>query len=81
MISAKSQDPSPAYRGLAYIVFEELPLADFNDNIPSFTFEVTRKANVTKDASVEDLVKSIVMIPGSGEYVYDTNCNKYRGNL
>ena len=72
LISAKSNDPSPAYRGLAYIVFEELPLADFNDNIPGFTFEVTRKANVTRDVSVEDLVKSIVMIPGSGEYVYDT---------
>ncbi len=72
LISSKSKEPSPAYRGLAYIVFEELPLADFSDNIPNFTFEVTRKANVNQDASVEDLVKSIVMIPGSGEYVYDT---------
>ena len=71
-MSARSKDPTPAYRGLAYIVFEELPLADFNDIIPNFSFEVTRKANIKKSASVEDLVKSMIMIPGSGEYVYDT---------
>jgi len=47
-------------------------LNDFNNTIPNFSFEVLRKANITIDASVEDLVKSMVMIPGSGEYVYDT---------
>lgn len=107
LILARSAGVSPAYRGLAYIVFEALPLADFSDNVPYFTFEVTRKANrvlskaaneeqvqetcgaqdrsvlkVREDQStgmtkqlpsvVENLVKSIVMIPGSGEYVYDT---------
>ena len=72
LISAKSIDPCPGYRGLAYIVFERLPLADFNDIIPSFEFEVTRKSNIQQVSSVEDLVTSMVMIPGSGEYVYDT---------
>jgi hypothetical protein len=72
LIAAKSKDPTPAYRGLAYIVFENLPLAEFNDIIPNLSFEVNRKPNVKQESSVEDLVESIIMIPGSGEYVYDT---------
>ena len=30
----------PAYRGLAYVVFEDLPLADFGNRIPVLSFEV-----------------------------------------
>ena len=30
----------PAHRGLAYVVFEHLPLADFGNRLPSLTFEV-----------------------------------------
>jgi hypothetical protein len=45
-------------------VFEDLPLADFEDVIPNLSFEVTRKANVPTTYTVEDMVKSIVMIPG-----------------
>lgn len=33
---------APGYRGMAYIVFEDLPLEDFGNRIPSLTFEVTR---------------------------------------
>lgn len=65
-------DGAPAYRGLAYVVFEQLPLSDFNNMIPNLSFEVTRKANIAEQTSVEDIVESIVIIPGSGEYVYDT---------
>ena len=72
LMVASCIDIQPAYRGLAYIVFENLPLADFNDNIPQFTFEVTRKSNINHSPLVEDLVTSMVMIPGTGEYVYDT---------
>ena len=65
-----------AFRGLSYIVFEELPLGDFNNSIPNFSFEVTRKANIPstleKNICVEDLVRSINIIPGTGEFVYDT---------
>jgi hypothetical protein len=63
---------APGFRGLAYIIFEDLPLVDFGNIIPSFSFEVIRKANIPSIFSVEDLVKSMVMIPGSGEFVYDT---------
>ncbi|MGI4776226.1 MAG: baseplate megatron protein TIM-barrel domain-containing protein, partial [Janthinobacterium lividum] len=63
---------APAYRGLAYIVFEDLPLSDFDQNVPVFSFEIIRKANIANTNCVEDIVKSMVIIPGSGEYVYDT---------
>ena len=33
-------DQCPAYRGLAYAVLEDVPLADFGNRIPSLTFEV-----------------------------------------
>lgn len=72
LILQHCQNTAPAFRGLAYIVFDNLPLGDFNNCVPAFSFEVTRKANVPGVLSVEDVVKSMVMIPGSGEYVYDT---------
>ena len=64
----------PAYRGLAYVVIEDFPLADFGNRIPNFTFEVKKKALLPdyQGEPVEKMVKSIIMIPGSGEFVYDT---------
>ncbi|MDJ0276410.1 phage tail protein [Sphingomonas sp. 2R-10] len=35
---------APAYRGVAYAVFEDLALADFGNRIPSLTFEVEADA-------------------------------------
>ena len=37
----------PAYRGYAYVVFPDLPLDQFNNNIPNFTFEVVGQGAVT----------------------------------
>ena len=33
---------APAYRGTAYIVFEDLRLGDFGNRLPNFTFEVVK---------------------------------------
>ena len=63
---------TPAHRGLAYIVFERLPLSNFGGRIPGFSFEVTRRPENRDDAGLESNIKSMVMIPGSGEFVYDT---------
>lgn len=38
---------APAYRGLAYAVFEDLPLAEFANHIPSLSFEIEADANDT----------------------------------
>lgn len=61
---------TPAYRGIAYVVIEDFPLGDYGNRIPNFTFEVRRPVRPTP--SVEDLVKDVVLIPGSGEFVYST---------
>jgi Putative phage tail protein len=36
---------TPAYRGLAYVVVEELQLADFGNRIPNFSFEVATEGS------------------------------------
>ncbi len=33
---------TPAFRGLAYLVFEDMPLADYGNRIPNITVEVTK---------------------------------------
>jgi len=38
--SAEGAGETPAYRGLAYAVFENLQLEDFGNRIPSLTFEI-----------------------------------------
>ncbi len=60
---------TPAFRGIAYIVFDNLPLEEFANRVPNFSFEVIRRSKIS---GVEDLVRDMVMIPGSGEFVYDT---------
>ena len=60
----------PAYRGMAYVVIEDFPLAQYGNRIPNFTFEVRR--TVKFSPSVEDKIKDIVLIPGAGEFVYGT---------
>lgn len=65
---------TPAYRGLAYVVVEDFPIGDFGNRIPNFTFEVVR-ATAQRDNGelpVESMVSSVMLIPGSGEFVYDT---------
>ena len=59
---------APAYRGLAYVVFENMALADFGNRIPQLSFEVHRSV----EPFGED-IKGVVLIPGSGEFVYATS--------
>jgi len=40
MAAAQGMGRTPAHRGMAYVVFEDLALADFGNRIPSLTFEV-----------------------------------------
>jgi hypothetical protein len=65
---------TPAYRGMAYVVIEDFPLASFGNRIPNFTFEVTRNATTStqNETRLEEQIDSVVLLPGSGEYVYDT---------
>lgn len=62
---------APAYRGIAYVVIEDLELAAFGNRVPQFTFEVVRAAEPAAVPVVEDLaatIPGVCMIPGTGEY-------------
>ncbi|MCR6498898.1 glycoside hydrolase/phage tail family protein [Shinella sp. CPCC 101442] len=57
---------TPAYRGLAYVVFEHLPLDTFGNRIPVLQFEVLKPIG-----SLEEKVRAVTIIPGSSEHGYD----------
>ncbi|MBY8977411.1 glycoside hydrolase TIM-barrel-like domain-containing protein [Rhodobacteraceae bacterium NNCM2] len=59
---------TPAYRGTAYVVFEELPLANFGNRLPQLSFEVFRPLG--NEDSAETLIKAVTLIPSTGEFVY-----------
>ncbi len=52
MAQAEGVARCPAYRGLAYVVFEDLELADYGNRIPSLTFEILADAGSTSIAAV-----------------------------
>lgn len=62
---------APAYRGTAYVVFEDLVLEPFGNRVPQFSFEVIRPeqgAYTDADGALEDAVRAVALIPGTGEY-------------
>jgi hypothetical protein len=63
----------PAYRGLAYLVFEEFELADFGNRIPQITAEIINPLDTTGPDDLEELVKSVCILPGHGEFALATN--------
>ena len=67
IVAREGGDAAPAYRGVAYIVFEHMALAEFGNRLPQLSFEVFRSVD-----AFEETVRAVVMIPGSGEFVYAT---------
>ena len=61
---------TPAYRGTAYVVFEDLNLGAFGNRLPQISFEVFRP--LADPDTAEGLVKAVTMIPASGEFAYAT---------
>ncbi len=68
LIEAKEgTDFAPAYRGLAYIVFDRLPLENFGNRIPQISVEVVRPVG-----KLERMIRAVTIIPGASEFGYDT---------
>jgi hypothetical protein len=59
--AAEGASQTPAYRGMAYAVFEDLALGDFGNRIPNLTFEIVADT-VEEDASLDlgDAVRALV---------------------
>ncbi|WP_116134345.1 glycoside hydrolase/phage tail family protein [Tropicimonas sp. IMCC34043] len=62
---------APANRGTAYVVFEDLPLADFGNRVPQIKVEVFGRSG-----EMENLVRGVNIIPGSTEWGYNTKVVK-----
>ncbi|MGN7292373.1 baseplate multidomain protein megatron [Rhizobium sp. SAFR-030] len=67
---------APAYRGTAYVVFDNLALEKFGNRLPQLTFEVFRRVSSSDGDSIETMVRAVTMIPGAGERAYDTKVQK-----
>lgn len=63
---------TPGFRGLAYIVFEDLPLKEFGNRIPQLSFEIEKSLRESDPNALENRLTAVSMIPGSGEFVYGT---------
>ncbi len=67
--SYKGFENTPAFRGLCYVVIRNFSLNRYDGRIPNFSFDVVCKKSLENQNS---MIKSICVIPGSGEFVYDT---------
>ena len=61
----------PGYRGLAYIVFEDMQINAFGNRIPQLTFELTKPVTRSDGDAAGDLITGIDLIPGTTEFGYD----------
>src|SRR5258707_13387250 len=66
ILAKEGANNSPAYRGLAYVVFERLPLADCGNRIPQLSFEIIRPVG-----ALERMVRAVTLIPGTTEFGYE----------
>jgi hypothetical protein len=66
IVAKEGAENAPAYRGLAYVVFERLALADFGNRVPQFAFEVVRPVD-----GLGAMIRAVCLIPGASEFAYD----------
>ena len=67
IVAKEGASNAPAYRGLAYVVFERLPLEQFGNRLPQLSFEV-----IASGGGAGQHVRAVNIIPGSSEFGYDT---------
>ncbi len=65
IVAKEGAGSAPAYRELAYMVFENFSLAAFGNRIPQLSFEVVRPLD-----GLCDMIRAVDLIPGASEYAY-----------
>ncbi len=71
IVAVEGTDHAPAYRGTAYVVLEDLPLGQFGNRVPQFSFEVmhpSEDGGAQATADIARQVQGVALIPGTGEY-------------
>ncbi|MBN2760891.1 MAG: glycoside hydrolase/phage tail family protein [Rhodobacteraceae bacterium] len=61
---------APAYRGIAYVVIEDLELGAFGNRVPQVSFEVMRAVAAPEGMSGQ--VQGVALMPGTGDFTYAT---------
>ena len=61
-----TQGVAPGYRGLCYLVVEQLPLNRFGNRIPQLSVELCRAVG-----DLEPDIRAVTVIPGATEFGYD----------
>lgn len=80
IVAVEGENMTPAYRGTAYVVFENLDLTRFGNRIPQFNFEVVRKPEPLPEGEPREageLVRAVALVPGTGEYALATEPVSY----
>ena len=65
-VSSVQSDAAPAYRGLAYVVFEDFNISGFGNRIPQLNFEV-----FNTQSELGPKIQALALLPG-GEFAHDT---------
>lgn len=72
IVAVEGDEVVSAYRGTAYLVFEEINLTEgFANRIPQLHVEVY-KSPAAGRAEFEDKIRALTIIPSSGEFAYGT---------
>jgi hypothetical protein len=66
IVAKEGTGNAPAYRGLAYVVFERLPIGPFGNRIPQLSFEAVRPVG-----RLESQIRAVTLIPGATEFGYE----------
>ncbi len=80
IVAVEGEDAAPAFRGVAYVVFEDLMLDAFGGRPPQLSFEVFRRP-AGDGTALEDRLESVCLIPGAGEFVLATDVVLRRSGL
>ena len=71
VIAAIDGPDAPAFRGTAYMVFEDFPLDDYGARLPQMNAEVIRvPPSVSFEPRMEDQITGVNLLPSSGEFAY-----------
>jgi len=73
--AVEGEGNTPAYRGVAYVVIEDMMLAPYGNRVPQLSFEVIRPAQVAgrdPETTVWGGTRGVAMIPGTGDYALAT---------
>jgi hypothetical protein len=70
IVEIEGEANAPAYRGLCYVVFEDLALAAYGNRIPQLQFEIVHTLALDDADALENRLTAVALIPGAGEFCY-----------